>query len=322
MTKLSDRDAWWSAGLAQVRVGSAPDSWGVWFPDDSRQVPWSRFLDEIAEAGYEWLELGPYGYLPTDPRVLLDELGSRGLKISAGTVGGALHLPQAFDEVRDEATRVAALAGAVGAGYLVFLPAMYRDLMTGAALEPAELDTEGWQGLVRAAEELGRIVQGEYGVRLVFHPHADSHVETQRQVERFLNDTDPAHIGLCLDTGHIAYRRGDNAELLRRYSERVEYVHFKQVDPAVLDEVEREDLPFAQAVERGAVCEPPGGVPAMETIAPGLTGLAANVFVIVEQDMYPCPLDQPLPIATRTCGYLRGCGLGAAHRRSDTVFQH
>lgn len=48
-------------------IGSAPDSWGVWFPDDSRQTPWQRFLDEVAAAGYTRIELGPYGYLPTDP---------------------------------------------------------------------------------------------------------------------------------------------------------------------------------------------------------------------------------------------------------------
>lgn len=68
----------------RIRIGSAPDSWGVWFPDDPRQVPWRRFLDEVAEAGYEWIELGPYGYLPTDPDVLAQETGRRGLKVSAG----------------------------------------------------------------------------------------------------------------------------------------------------------------------------------------------------------------------------------------------
>ena len=59
-----------SSGLAPAR-----DSWGVWFADDPLQTPWERFLDEVAEVGYEWLELGPYGYLPTDPARLADELG-------------------------------------------------------------------------------------------------------------------------------------------------------------------------------------------------------------------------------------------------------
>ncbi|MET7318002.1 2-keto-myo-inositol dehydratase, partial [Streptomyces thermoviolaceus] len=77
--------------LDRIRVGSAPDSWGVWFPDDPQQVPWHRFLDEVAEAGYSWIELGPYGYLPTDPARLTGELDKRNLRVSAGTVFTALH---------------------------------------------------------------------------------------------------------------------------------------------------------------------------------------------------------------------------------------
>src|SRR4026208_2050340 len=65
-----------------IKIGSAPDSWGVWFPSDPKQTPWHRFLDEIAEAGYEWTELGPYGYLPKDLPTLRSELGKRGLKVS------------------------------------------------------------------------------------------------------------------------------------------------------------------------------------------------------------------------------------------------
>src|SRR5712671_7055373 len=63
--------------VMHLTVVSAPDSWGVWFSEDARQTPWYRFLDEIAEAGYEWMELGPFGYLPTDPDVLKPELDKR-----------------------------------------------------------------------------------------------------------------------------------------------------------------------------------------------------------------------------------------------------
>ena len=51
--------------------------------------PWQRFLDELAGVGYEWLELGPYGYLPTDPARLADELDRRGLRVAGGTMHGA-----------------------------------------------------------------------------------------------------------------------------------------------------------------------------------------------------------------------------------------
>ena len=45
--------------MSNILVGSAPDSWGVWFPDDPNQTPYTRFLDEVAASGYEWIELGP-----------------------------------------------------------------------------------------------------------------------------------------------------------------------------------------------------------------------------------------------------------------------
>ena len=66
-----------------IEIGTAPDAWGVWFPDNPRQTPWHRFLDEVAAVGYEWIELGPYGYLPTDLATLRSELARRNIKICA-----------------------------------------------------------------------------------------------------------------------------------------------------------------------------------------------------------------------------------------------
>ena len=69
-----------------VRIGSAPAAWGVCMPDDPKQPPWRQFLDEVGEAGYEWIELGPYGYLPTDLPTLRTEIAGRGLKLSGSYV--------------------------------------------------------------------------------------------------------------------------------------------------------------------------------------------------------------------------------------------
>ncbi len=274
-----------------MRVGSAPDSWGVWFADDPRQVPWTRFLDEIAVAGYEWLELGPYGYLPTDSSRLADEVARRGLRVAGGTVGGSLQIALAWPDLVASARRVASLASQVGARFVVFLP-----------------DAEGeadWSQLTHAANQLSRLLQDEFGVSMVFHPHADSHVETQLQIERFLDNTD---VSLCLDTGHVAYRRGDNLALIRDYPSRIGYVHLKQVNPAVLDIVEAKGLSFGDAVPLGVCPEPPGGVPSFEALHDALAPLGDDLFTIVEQDLYPCAPDVPLPIACRTRTYLRECG--------------
>jgi inosose dehydratase len=102
--------------LPNLRLGTAPDSWGVWFPDDPRQVPWHQFLDEAAAAGYTAVELGPFGYLPTSPEHLRDELGRRGLVLTGATAGTALHRgDDALDAALVECRPVAALLAAMDA---------------------------------------------------------------------------------------------------------------------------------------------------------------------------------------------------------------
>lgn len=301
--------------MDRIRLGTAPDSWGVWLPDDPRQTPWHRFLDEVCDAGYRWIELGPYGYLPTDPDQLADELGRRYLRLSGATVAGGLHRGgDAFDEALADSRAVARLITALGARYLVFLPDMYRDIdEAGTFVDEPALTAEQWRNLVDGLNRLGRIVAEEFGVSLVFHSHADSHVDIQDRIERLLADTDPQAVSLCLDTGHVAYCGGDNLALVSRYPDRIGYVHLKQVDPAVLVRVAKEQLSFAQAVRLGAMCEPPVGVPEMEPLLAALGNLDADLFAIVEQDLYPCDPAVPLPIATRTRRYFNRCGLGPVH---------
>jgi inosose dehydratase len=83
----------------------------------------------------------------------------------------------------------------------------------------------------------------------------------------------------------------------------------------VLAAVVAEDLSFGEAVKRGVCVEPPAGVPEIGPVTEALAGLDAPLFVIVEQDLYPCAPDVPLPIAVRTRKFLGGCGLGAAGTR-------
>jgi len=299
----------------RLALGTCPDSWGVWFADDPRQTPWDRFLDEVAEVGYEWLELGPYGYLPTDPARLADEVGRRRLRVAGGTMHGhsGLHRAADWPDILAATRRVAALTAAVGAGHLVFVPVPgYRDDETGAFTEPAELTADEWKIMTRAANELGKIVSEEYALRLLFHPQAETHVDTGPQTERFLDETDPRYVSLCLDTGHLAYRHADCAAIIRGYPDRIGYVHIKQMDPAVVAVADRDGLAFGQAVAMGASCEPPGGEPDVEEVTAALRELNTDLFVVVEQDMYPAPFDRPKPIAQRTRRYLRGVGIGAA----------
>ena len=216
----------------------------------------------------------------------------------------------ALDEGEAEFGQEAALLSAVGAEYLVHLPEQYTDQHTGAA-------TQGRRPRPRAVEEPrhrhGRARQvplKEHGVKLVFHPHADTHVDTQERIERFLTDTDPELVNLCLDTGHVSYCEGDNIEIIERFPERITYVHLKSVDPVVRARALAEKMPLAEAVKLGIMCEPPYGEPDMPPLLDALGRLDREIYTVIEQDLYPVEPHIPLPIGARTAGYYVGCGLG------------
>ncbi|MCZ7573747.1 MAG: sugar phosphate isomerase/epimerase [Ardenticatenaceae bacterium] len=297
--------------MMNVRIGSAPDSWGVWFPNDSRQTPWQRFLDEIAAAGYEWTELGPYGYLPTDLPILRAELEKRGLKVSGTFAMAHLEDPEYWPEVERQVLGAGELLAALGARFLVLIDDTYTNLWTGALTRPARLDESSWKRLIDTTHKVADIAQDKFGLRVVFHPHTDTHVEYENQIEAFLEQTDPDLVSLCLDTGHHAYRGGDPVSFMRRHHARIPYLHLKSVDPDVQRKVTTEGIPFATAVGMNMFSEPSIGVVDFLAFRDVLREVDFDGWAIVEQDMYPVSsFDQPFPIARRTREYLRESGIG------------
>jgi len=293
-----------------IKIGSAPDSWGVWFPSDPKQTPWHRFLDEIAEAGYEWTELGPYGYLPKDLPTLRSELGKRGLKVSGTFVMRHLKDTSAWPELEKEVLGVGELLAALGAKFLILIDDTYTNLFTGRPTGPAVLDKKGWQRLVDTTRKVARIAKEKFNLQLVFHPHAETHVETENQIESLLEMSDPKLVSLCLDTGHHAYRGGEPVSFLRRHHQRIHHLHLKSVDPELQKKVQAEHVPFATAVAMSMFCEPSKGVIDFLALRDVLRGIDYNGWATVEQDMYPTAFDKPLPIAKRTRAYLREIGIG------------
>jgi inosose dehydratase len=293
-----------------IEIGSAPDSWGVWFPSDPKQTPWQRYLDEVVQAGYQWTELGPYGYLPPDLPTLQAELGRRGLKVSATFAMAHLEDPSAWPGLERQVTGGGELLAALGGRFLVLIDDTYSDLFTGQPTRPRRLDEPAWKRLIETTHRVADLVRERFGLRLVFHPHAETHVEYEDQIEALLDQTDPARVWLCLDTGHHAYRGGDPVAFLRRHHARIPYLHLKSVDRQKQAWVEQERIPFAIAVAKDMFCEPSEGTVDFLAFRDALREVDYDGLATVEQDMYPAPFDKPMPIARRTREYLCSIGLG------------
>ena len=294
----------------KVKVDSAPDSWGVWFANDPKQVPWQRFLDEVAQAGYEWIELGPYGYLPTDLNTLRSKLDSRGLRVSGTFITDHIEEPLAWPELEKELLSVGEWLASLGAKFVVLFDDLHTDWFTGQRIKPERLDEDAWKRLIDTIHKLAEISRDKFGLRLAYHATSDSHVAHEDQIERLIEETDPELVCLAQDIGHLAYRGVDPVDFVRRHRHRIPYLHLKNVDPELQKKVEADEIPFIKAVEMGIFCELSRGVTDFLAFRDLLEEIDFDGWAIVEQDMYPVPFDKPLSIARHNREFLHTIGIG------------
>jgi len=111
-----------------------------------------------------------------------------------------------------------------------------------------------------------------------------TYVETEEEVQHLLDMTDPGEVGLCYDVGHMLYGGGDVMRVMDRYGDRIQYVHLKDVDPAVLERSRRERLGFADALLLGIFTEFGTGSMDFGRFFQALDGVDYNGWIIVEQD--------------------------------------
>jgi len=184
--------------------------------------------------------------------------------------------------------------------------------ITGDFTDDRHLDGAAWDLYINNANRLGRMMKEDYGLKMVLHPHGDSHIETREDIDRIFQATDPEYVGFCLDTGHIVYGMADNIALIKDYPERISYVHIKAMDPKLVKQAHDEDWPFVKAVHAGCSVAPPEGEPDMPTLIEALADLDKELYVICEQDMYGCDPAYPAPNAAKVREYLASIGLGLA----------
>jgi inosose dehydratase len=257
------------------------------------------------------MELGPFGYLPTDPVILKQEIDKRGLKVTGSFVEGDLANPDtSWPRIERQLRGWGKIFHQFNAKYLVLIQDCYTNLFSGDLVSSPRLDDAAFARLVDTTHRVARIARQDYGMTLVFHPHAQTHIEYEDQIEQFLDATDPALVSIVLDTGHHSYCGGDVVSFMRKHHARIPYLHLKSVDRAVRERVEAQKIPFGQAVGKGMFVEPSKGVVDFIAFRDLLRDIDYQGFGIVEQDMFPTMFDAPLPIAKRTRAYLREIGLG------------
>jgi inosose dehydratase len=294
-----------------VRAANAPTSWGIEPPDRVHDPPWPHVLDEIAEAGYPGIELGPFGYLPSSPAQLTAALGERRLALAAGYVMTPLEAAGGGDDLDAVVRKTCELLSACGSGNLILIDAVDRErtATAGRTDDARRLDQAGWRRLTDCVLRVAAIAGGEFSLRVSLHPHVGTHVEFEDEVERVLADVEPAVLGLCPDTGHLTYAGMDPLAVIARHADRLAYVHLKDIDDERLARARAERQSFDAAVGAG-IFRPLGqGCVDFASLREALDRLAYTGWVTVEQDRMPDSSSTPLQEARASLAFLARIGL-------------
>jgi inosose dehydratase len=295
-----------------MRVGNAPVSWGV-YEADRPNPPFGRILDEIARAGYEGTELGPYGYLPTEPEPLDRELKARRLGLGSSFVALALEDASRRAASVAHALRVARLLATQGVEELILAddedPRRARIAGRVAGDGRDGWSESQWREAAATVEAVAKTLRDELGMKVVVHHHAGTFVETPAEIDRLLALTDPAGIGLLLDTGHCVYGGGDPLEVLQRHRGRVRYVHAKDARADELRHVRTSEVSMSEAWQRGVFCPLGQGVVDFPRVVESLRSAGYGGWIIVEQDVVPDEKGrlepEPFDSARKSRAYLR-----------------
>jgi inosose dehydratase len=299
-----------------IAVANAPCSWGVLeFESKSASPGYEQVLDEIAASGYAGTELGDWGFMPTEPAVLRERLDSRSLAMAAAFVTTRLADPRSYKASVRTAVETARLLSAVGNGarpVIVLSDEPTADPARTAAagrVQPAlSLTERQWDDAARGVEQIAAAVRDEAGLRTVFHHHCAGYVETPDEIDALMQRTDPALVGLCLDSGHATYGGGSPIELLSRHRARTWHVHFKDCEPHIAERARRERLDYQDALRHGLFCELGRGSVDFPALLRDLRDADYDGWIVVEQDVLPA-MGSPMESATRNRGYLRGIGV-------------
>jgi inosose dehydratase len=232
---------------------SAPDSWGVLdYPGPSWEQSYEKMLDEMVEAGYTGSELGPYGFFPTDLKILQPQLEKRKLKLLASFVPVKMTDPGASQAVMERIRKVGGLLAALKAPFLVIADdqSNERNAFSGRVYDKGcpTLTAEQWKHIGKIVADAEKVAN-EFGLDLVFHPHVATYVETPEECERFYDATSHTNVGLCLDTGHCVYGHGDSVKEAEKYKDKLRFVHIKDCDVKVLEQARQNKWTFEEAIE-------------------------------------------------------------------------
>lgn len=271
-----------------IRIGANPIGWSNDdMPEIGGEIPLERCLAEAKAAGFEGMELGHK--FPRSAAGLGPVLDAHGLSLVGGWFSTGLLVRDAAAEM--EAARAhGELLAAMGCGIFIAAEtsnAIHSDRSRPLSARPV-LDKGAWKGFGERCTEFAARLADLWGLRLVYHHHMGTVVQTESEIDRFMEVTGEP-VQLLLDTGHATWGGADPARLARHWRPRIGHIHCKDVREAVMWHANRHDLSFLDSVLEGIYTVPGDGIVDYVRVLGEMRGYSGWIVVEAEQDPAKAP---------------------------------
>jgi inosose dehydratase len=216
-------------------------------------------LKDIAEAGYKGFEIfdGNLMQYKDKKEEFLNLINNYSLKLIGVYTGANFIFPDILEEELLKIESVAAFASELGAEHLV---------VGGGAVRTNGIKESDYKDLGDALNRVVEIAE-KYNLIPSYHPHLGTNVQSPEQLDKLMPLTT---INLCPDTAHIEAGGGDPVEVIKKYVDRIKYVHFK-------DYANGEFLPLGDGYQK------------FDEMLKVLNEVGYDGWITVELDSYPDP---------------------------------
>lgn len=285
----------------KIQWGIAPIGWrNDDIPEIGKENTLSHLLGDIYIAGFDGTEVG--GFFP-EPKILNKELNLRNLKIASKWFSSFL-IKDGLEKVLPEFHEHCTYLQEVDASAVVVSEQTYSIQGTEKNVfteKPSYTDVE-WNQLCEGLNELGKVAD-EYSLKLVFHHHMGTGVQTIEEIDRLMDNTDPAHVHLLYDTGHIYVSDREYMPLLKKHMNRIKHVHFKDVRVDRMKECEKSGKSFLQSFLEGVFTVPGDGDLDFTLVYEELINNGYEGWIVIEAEQDPAKA-HPLEYALIARDYL------------------
>lgn len=287
----------------KIQLAIAPIAWtNDDLPDLGKENTFEQCISEMALAGFKGTEIG--NKYPKNPDILKHYLDLRNLKVASAWFSAYL-TTKPFEETESAFIKHRDFLHAMGAKVIVIAEqghSIQGMLDKSVFNDKPEFTEEEWDLLTDGLEKLGDLAH-EKDMEIVYHHHMGTGVQTTKEIERLMDNTDPLKVSLLFDTGHLVFSGEDPINIYKKYKGRIKHIHFKDIREQVAEEVKENSDSFLDGVKKGVFTVPGDGMIDFSPIWKEIKDSGYEGWIVVEAEQDPAKAN-PYEYAVKTRKYI------------------